>query len=592
MIKSANQHPVFSLMSPQSNVLYKVPPYQREYSWQRAQWEALFDDLIEAEGAHFLGTIICLDQSVDALEATVFEVIDGQQRLTTLTLLMAAIHSILNEQVSDLDEDVKIDLVNLRRQIVRKGDTAPRLTPQRQGSNYNDFLYVLGQAGLPVDGSWTGYLSLRKIYKCFHHFKAEILELAETRDTSPVEAALDVLAAVNKAIIVKIEVASHSDAFVLFESLNNRGMPLTPVDLIKNHLLAQSERKQVMTVEDAFKLWNQMLTSLGDSYANQERFLRHYYNAFKLDLPQVPNAPVATKASLIRIYEALVSHDVENFMDDLLPASAAYGRITGVLDEEQPLDKAFAQLNRAQAAPSFVLLLWLLRRRDTLVIGDPQLERVASHLVDFFVRRNLTGFPQTYALPRLFMDMITALEGGQYQGDDVPAAVLNRLRQASSTEQVFRERLLGPVYEENSDVARFVLATLAEDAMTKESWQDLWRRERGHYVWTIEHVLPQGQNLPAGWIEMLGGSEAAVAVQGEHVHRLGNLTITGYNSTLSNKSFGEKKHRKDSFGRPIGYANGLSLNAYLMETETWTAEQIEERTVLLADQVASRFALA
>ena len=73
MIKSANQHPVFALMSPQSNVLYRVPPYQREYSWQKAQWEALFDDLIEAEGPHFLGTIICLDQSVDAVEATIYD---------------------------------------------------------------------------------------------------------------------------------------------------------------------------------------------------------------------------------------------------------------------------------------------------------------------------------------------------------------------------------------------------------------------------------------------------------------------------------------------------------------------------------------
>jgi hypothetical protein len=190
------------------------------------------------------------------------------------------------------------------------------------------------------------------------------------------------------------------------------------------------------------------------------------------------------------------------------------------------------------------------------------------------------------------MDMIGALENGEVSGDGVAADILHRLRQASSADKIFRERLLGPIYEENSDVARFVLATLAEDAMTKESWQDLWRREKGHYVWTIEHVLPQGENLPAGWIEMLGSAEKAAAVQGEHVHRLGNLTITGYNSNLSNKSFEEKKHRKDTAGRSIGYANGLALNAYLMATDTWTAEQIEERTELLADQVVARFALA
>ena len=107
--------------------------------------------------------------------------------------------------------------------------------------------------------------------------------------------------AVEQAILVKIEVASHADAFVLFESLNNRGMPLTPVDLIKNHLLAESERKRVMDVDEAFQLWNEMLTNLGDNYATQERFLRHYYNAFKAELPEIPSAPVATRTNLIRI---------------------------------------------------------------------------------------------------------------------------------------------------------------------------------------------------------------------------------------------------------------------------------------------------
>src|SRR3954447_5789906 len=110
MIKSANQHPIFSLMSPQSNVLYRVPPYQREYSWQKAQWEALFDDLIEAEGAHFLGTLICLNQTVDTAEASVLELIDGQQRMTTLTLLMAAVYSILNENLGVLDDEQKADV--------------------------------------------------------------------------------------------------------------------------------------------------------------------------------------------------------------------------------------------------------------------------------------------------------------------------------------------------------------------------------------------------------------------------------------------------------------------------------------------------
>lgn len=101
-----------------------------------------------------------------------------------------------------------------------------------------------------------------------------------------------------------------------------------PVDLIKNELIAESERKNIMSVEDAFKLWNSMLTNLGDTYANQERFLRHYYNAFKADLPPIQNAQVATRSNLIRIYESLLRADIKVRVDALVAARKIYGRVT------------------------------------------------------------------------------------------------------------------------------------------------------------------------------------------------------------------------------------------------------------------------
>lgn len=120
---------------------------------------------------------------------------------------------------------------------------------------------------------------------------------------------------------------------------------------------------------------------------------------------------------------------------------------------------------------------------------------------------------------------------------DVPSVVAAELASVSSDDDEFRKRLEGPIYEDNSDVARFVLTTLAEDSMTKETWTDLWLQEEGHFVWTIEHILPQGSNLPEVWKEILGGAESAAAAQEVDVHRLGNLTITAYNSTLSNKGY-------------------------------------------------------
>lgn len=150
---------------------------------------------------------------------------------------------------------------------------------------------------------------------------------------------------------------------------------------------------------------------------------------------------------------------------------------------------------------------------------------------------------------------------------------------------------MGRIYEENTDITRFILATLAEDAMTKETRVDLWRQEKNRFVWTIEHILPQGENLPAAWTEMLGGADVAHKVQEEYKHRLGNLTITAYNSNLGNKSFLEKRDRQDSKGRYIGYRNGLSLNAELVTRASWVSDDIERRTHELASKVMARFPL-
>lgn len=591
MIKSANQYPVHTLFSHEGNVQYRIPPYQREYSWYKAHWEDLFEDLIEADGAHFLGTIITLDQTTDTLEGNILHVIDGQQRLTTLTLLLAAVYSVLKEHLDDLDDDTRTDVTNLRRQLVRKADQQPRVTPQKQGHNLADFRKVLEEAGLPVEGEWKPYFPSRRIAKCFRYFRSAILKLAETQEVTQPEAALRVHKAALQAVIVKIEVANHADAFVLFESLNNRGMPLSPVDLIKNHLLAESEKNEIMHVDAAFNHWNEMLANLGDSYSTQERFLRHYYNAFRAELPDVSNASVATKSNLIRVYETLLQQNLKRVVDDLVAASKIYGRINRVIELDQPstLDRSFQRLMRAQGAPSYVLLMWLMSKQSELKLTDAHVETVVDRLTSFFVRRNLTGYPQTYALAKLFMTTIDAV--GDARGDGVLVVVSERLSAVSATDDEFRARLQGRIYEENIDVTRFVLATLAEDAMTKETEVDLWRQEKNHFVWTIEHILPQGENLPIAWQAMLGGKAFAAQVQEEHKHRLGNLTITAYNSNLGNKSFVEKRDRQDSKGRQIGFRNGLSLNAGLSLKDSWTADDIDKRTASLADKVIHRFPL-
>ena len=204
VIKSANQYPVHTLLSHEGNLMYRVPPYQREYSWQKAQWEELFQDLIEADGAHFLGTIITVNKTTDVVPGSVLELIDGQQRMTTLTLLLAAIYAVLKEHYAALDDDTRTDVTNLGRQLVRKTDGEPRVKgPSIQGHNRDDYCTVLAAVGLKVDFARKPYFPMRRVAKCFSYFRDSLSKLAESEGIDPVKAALRVREAVETGRSVK-----------------------------------------------------------------------------------------------------------------------------------------------------------------------------------------------------------------------------------------------------------------------------------------------------------------------------------------------------------------------------------------------------
>lgn len=229
----------------------------------------------------------------------------------------------------------------------------------------------------------------------------------------------------------------------------------------------------------------------------------------------------------------------------------------------------------------------LLRELDNL----SHLEEVARLLVCFFVRRNLTDTPATRDLTRLFMATIEKV--AHQSNETVVKTIRSELRAVSASDEAFRSKLEGAIYEENAGVTRFVLCALAEQSMTKETWVDLWKYEGKLFVWTIEHIFPQGDNIPASWSNMMAGGDTQRAMEIQeshvHVHKLGNLTISGFNSALGNKSFIEKRDRTDIKGRAVGYKNGLQLNAELATSNEWSVAQIDARTATLEDQVMKLF---
>lgn len=237
MIKSVNNYPVSQLFDIEASVVYAIPRYQREYTWNKSQWESLFDDVQENDPGYFLGSIICINQTTDTLAVQRLEVVDGQQRLTTLSLLFAALYQSLKLHEKDLDDDQRVELINLKRKLVlKKGGDQLRVIPQIQNNNQNDYGAVLSDVGVISRCDTPAYAGNRKIFRAFRYFETRIGEMVDG-ENDRLASIMALLDKVSQACLVKIEVASHADAYTLFESLNNRGMPLTAVDLIKNKLL-------------------------------------------------------------------------------------------------------------------------------------------------------------------------------------------------------------------------------------------------------------------------------------------------------------------------------------------------------------------
>lgn len=151
MINSAQNYPISSILDIEANVKFVVPKYQREYTWRRMDWEHLFDDIGDNFVGHFLGSIICINRSDDSFQTQELELVDGQQRLMTLSLLYAAIFRQISDR-KDLDEDTRHELYNLKHRLILKGgDKGLRVVPSYQNRNFHDYQSTMETAGILKD---------------------------------------------------------------------------------------------------------------------------------------------------------------------------------------------------------------------------------------------------------------------------------------------------------------------------------------------------------------------------------------------------------------------------------------------------------
>jgi hypothetical protein len=298
--------------------------------------------------------------------------------------------------------------------------------------------------------------------------------------------------------------------------------------------------------------------------------------------------------------------DAQGLLEDLSNRAIYYGAIT------QPEDRAVTgarrakliNLSRIEAKPSYQFLLYLLDREAGGKCSEADTNKIIDLIANYFVRRNLTGAPATNRLDAIFIDLIARCEQSLTQASPTftydfvrEALVSGKRNDAPASDEAMRAALNDHIYGENPVMARYLLCHFVETRATQEKQIDLWRRDdKNRLVWTIEHVLPQGTPLRAGWVDMLasGDADAAFVIQDEHVQLLGNLTLTAYNSTLSNAVFPSKQERTTitvaGEQASIGYKNGMVLNTleYALDGKTMSLDSTHvwnERHILARREV-------
>ena len=599
------------------NKLYKIPLYQRAYSWDKNDWEKLFDDIKDNDKGYFLGSIIHIRNKKGSHEEThKLDVVDGQQRLITLSLLLLAIYKILKQKndTKKLEDKQIAALCNLEKRIVWE-KKEPRVIPQKQDNNKKDYLSILSKINIIEGFNPPAKNKNSNIFDAFAYFEDRVDKII--KEESDLNLLLSFLEQVTQSCLVTIEVNDHEQAYILFESLNNRGKQLTPIDLIKNEFLSNLEVKESeKTIEKYADDWDILLKDIGDDYGVQERFFRHYYNAFKkittLFGSVSDNKRIATRSNLIGIYRDWIKQDAKKHLKDILEAGRIYSWMLDRPDyfpEERRTvtQKRLLALDRVQGTPSHLLMLYLLKKKEEkeLSIEDADIQKIIDILVSFFVRRNLTNIPPTRDINRLFIKIIDDISS--LSSNDVVETIRKNLMEAynkefkdvATADEFFSEKLRGDIYRQNKGIARFILCALEEDLSSKEEF-NLWQPHGKGYFWTIEHILPQGKNIPQEWVNMVadGDQKKAKEIQESHVHKLGNLTLSAYNSKLGNKSFIEKRDIMNKERKAyVGYKNRLEINKKVANKldgglrESWTKEDIDERTKEMADKAFRLFKL-
>lgn len=607
MIINSNPKAVKQLFPIEKDTIYRIPIYQRNYSWKEKNIEELFNDINGEDSGYYCGNLLVTKDNRERVEGitNVFEIVDGQQRLTTVLMFLLAIFEKYMEICKDNFEakDVstyKVIETDIPRKLRHNGEPVIKLL-DKDREILKSYLSVL-------DGNEKGRygnLTFAKRYKfiqdvLFNEFDINMLWNFYNK--------------LNDLVFLQISVENISDAFSIFASLNNKGLPLTLLDLLKSKYLQLAILD--ISPSEAQEIWNNLVNvfKLEDEHniTHVTQFLLNNYDTFEND----SNSSI-TKGKALDKYHALFNEKGHNYMTELIDRAKTFTFIHPDLkvtkDKILPDEaiKKLIDLQKLDSSQLYPLLLLLLDKFFKKEINQDILNPILDYLISFHVRRNVAQKPKSSNIRARVLDAISSIKKEKEEQNFINI-IKESLNKISVNDDYFWTALKEPIYDLSTSTTRFILIAIERyyrndqsNIFTKQNPDNLdEKRVEGknkQYIWTVEHILPQNPNLSDDWKKMISPEDnnKARELQEENMHKLGNLTLTGYNSELSDNNFIQKRDYKDETSQIYtGLRTNLFLNKSIPDVEAnetidnkekWTIKDIERRTEYLAGLVLKMY---
>ena len=534
------------------NQQLSIPIYQRKYSWTNKECGQLLDDILRVgqsnEPNHFIGSIVYLNQEGHiASPINKLMIIDGQQRITTLTLLIAAIAEYL-----DINPDEKImspqNLINYYLlNDLEMGETRYKLILTQDDRNtlikIIDYLKIDDKIPFDEDDSV-------RIRENFEFFRKRV-----TSDNIGI-----LFNGLNKLVIIFVALEHNIDnPQLIFESLNSTGLELSQADLIRNFILMgllPDEQKKLYN-----EYWHKIEILFEKNDGNFDKFIRDYLTVKTDKVPVFRN-----------IYPDFKKFSREMEVNDLVKdiyKYAFYFKAIAFGGEENPKLKDSLDSLRSMGydvTDPFMLHLYRDYKEEKLSTED--FCQIITYTESYLLRRLICSIP-TPSLNKTFAGMYNQLDTSNYLSSykEVLRSKDNYQRMPDNREFAANFRLRD-IYNLRSKNRDYIFDKF-------ENWGS--KEKTNIQSYTIEHILPQNPDLSQEWRDALG--ENWKEIQKTYLHTIGNLTLTGYNSTLSDRFFTEKRDIEGGFK-----LSAIRLNVKLQDLDTWNEHEIKKRTERLIDK--------